>query len=145
MRPGVSIEATGVHRRFGSHVVLNDLHLSAEPGEFVAIVGSSGGGKSTLLRLFAGLDQPDQGSIQIGGEQLTGRCPSARVMFQDGRLLPWLRVGDNVGIGLSNPDRGHIREMLSHVGLANRIAASHPRWTSGHRARALSSESVCGR
>jgi sulfonate transport system ATP-binding protein len=121
MNPGVAIEAIGVHRRFGSHVVLDDLRLAAEAGEFVAIVGRSGGGKSTLLRLFAGLDRPDRGAIRVGGKKLTGLCFSARMMFQDGRLLPWLRVGDNVGIGLSDPDRGYIRQMLNHVALANRI------------------------
>ncbi len=121
MRPGVSAEAIGVHRRFGAKIVLNGLNFAAAPGEFVAIVGRSGCGKSTLLRLFAGLDRADSGVIRIGGEELNGLCASARIMFQDGRLLPWLRVGQNVGLGLSNPDRSRIAEMLRYVGLADRI------------------------
>jgi sulfonate transport system ATP-binding protein len=119
--PGVAVEASGVHRGYGKTVVLNDLNFAAAPGEFIAIVGRSGCGKSTLLRLLAGLDRPDGGSIRIGGEQLKGLCSSARIMFQDGRLLPWLRVGDNVGLGLAQSDHSRIRELLQHVGLANRI------------------------
>jgi sulfonate transport system ATP-binding protein len=118
---GVAVEAAGVHRGYGKTVVLNGLNFSAAPGEFIAVVGRSGGGKSTLLRLLAGMDRPDGGSIRIGGEPLKGLCSSARVMFQDGRLLPWLRVGDNVGLGLAQGDQGRIRELLQHVGLADRI------------------------
>jgi sulfonate transport system ATP-binding protein len=118
---GVAVEAAAVHRGYGKTVVLNDLNFSAAPGEFIAIVGRSGCGKSTLLRLLAGLDRPDGGSISIGGERLKGLCSSARVMFQDGRLLPWLRVGDNVGLGLAQRDHGRIRELLQHVGLVDRI------------------------
>jgi sulfonate transport system ATP-binding protein len=121
MKSGVSVQATGVHRRFGAKIVLNDLSFEAAPGEFVVIVGRSGCGKSTLLRAFAGLDSPDRGSISIGGEKLSGLCASARVMFQDGRLLPWMRVGDNVGLGLSNQSRARILEFLDRVGLADRI------------------------
>jgi sulfonate transport system ATP-binding protein len=121
MRLGLALEAAGIHRGFGSKKVLNDFNLSARPGEFVAIVGRSGSGKSTLLRLLAGLDKADRGTIRVGAQVLAGICPVARMMFQDGRLLPWLRVGENVGLGLSAPDRHRIREMLSHVGLADRI------------------------
>jgi sulfonate transport system ATP-binding protein len=117
---GVAVEALGIHRRFSSKQVLNDLNFSARPGEFVAIVGRSGSGKSTLLRLLAGLDRADRGAIRVGGQQLTGLCRLARVMFQDGRLLPWLRVGENVGLGLSNSDRSSVGEMLNSVGLADR-------------------------
>lgn len=110
-----------MHRGYGKTVVLNGLNFVAAPGEFIAIVGRSGCGKSTLLRLLAGLDRPDGGSITIGGELLNGLCPSARIMFQDGRLLPWLRVGENVGLGLAQGDHRRIRELLQHVGLADRI------------------------
>lgn len=145
MTPGVSIDALGVHRQFGSHVVLNDLKLAAVPGEFVAIVGRSGGGKSTLLRLFAGLDRPDRGVIQVGGKPLSGLCSSARMMFQDGRLLPWLRVGENVGIGLSNPDRGRIREILALVGLAERIDDWPAKLSGGQKQRVALARALAAR
>ena len=145
MRPGVEIEAVGVHRQFGAHVVLNDLNLAATPGEFVAIVGRSGGGKSTLLRLFAGLDRPDRGAIRVGGDQLHGLCNSARMMFQDGRLLPWLRVGENVGIGLSNPDRGRIHEILSAVGLEERIDDWPAKLSGGQKQRVALARALAAR
>jgi sulfonate transport system ATP-binding protein len=121
MNRGVAVEANRVHRRFGSNVALNDFNFTAGPGEFVAIVGRSGSGKSTLLRLLGGLDRVNSGAIRIGGDDLNGLCRLARMVFQDGRLLPWMRVGENVGVGLTNPDRSRILEMLHHVGLADRI------------------------
>jgi sulfonate transport system ATP-binding protein len=121
MNRGAAVEAISVHRRFGAKVVLNSLNFTAMPGEFVAIVGRSGSGKSTLLRLLAGLDRADSGEILIGGEQSFGPCSLALMMFQDGRLLPWMRVGENVGLGLSNVDPGSIPGMLRNVGLADRI------------------------
>ena len=117
---GVAVDAVGVHRRFGAKVVLNGLNFAAAAGEFVSIVGTSGCGKSTLLRLFAGLDRADAGVIRIDGAELTGVCSLARMMFQDGRLLPWLRVGENVGLALSSSDRDRIAPMLRDVGLADR-------------------------
>jgi sulfonate transport system ATP-binding protein len=117
----MAVEAAAVQRGYGKTTVLNDLNFAAAPGQFIAIVGRSGCGKSTFLRLLAGLDRPDGGSIRLGGEPLKGLCSSARIMFQDGRLLPWLRVGENVGLGLAQHDHGRIREVLQHVGLADRI------------------------
>src|SRR5580658_6649530 len=119
--PGVSVIASGIAKSFGAKTVLQGLDLRASAGEFVAIVGRSGCGKSTLLRLLAGLDRADSGTIRIGGEALDGPCSLARMMFQDGRLLPWMRVGENIGLGLSNLDRGLIAGMLRNVGLADRI------------------------
>jgi sulfonate transport system ATP-binding protein len=145
MKPGVAIEAAGIHRQFGARVALNSLNLSAAAGEFVAIVGRSGGGKSTLLRLFAGLDRPDRGAVCVGGTELIGLCSSARMMFQDGRLLPWLRVGENVGIGLSNPDRGRIREILNAVGLAERIDDWPAKLSGGQKQRVALARALAAR
>lgn len=145
MTLGVDVEAKGVHRRLGKTVVLNDLNFAAAPGEFIAIVGRSGCGKSTLLRLLAGLDRVDRGSIRIGGEELNGLCASARIMFQDGRLLPWLRVGDNVGVGLSNHDRGRIREVLKHVGLADRIGDWPAMLSGGQKQRVALARALAAR
>ncbi|HWL09788.1 MAG TPA: ATP-binding cassette domain-containing protein [Planctomicrobium sp.] len=121
MTNGVTVETCRVQRNFGRNVVLRQLDFSILSGEFVAVVGRSGCGKSTLLRLLAGLDLPDSGDVLIQGEALTGICPWARIMFQDGRLLPWKRVGENVGLGLPNADRGRITDLLNSVGLAHRI------------------------
>ncbi len=145
MSGGVSVEAIDVRRRFGSKVILRDLNLACAPGEFLAIVGRSGEGKSTLLRLLAGLDRTDCGEIFINGEELTGLCPVARMMFQDGRLLPWLRVGDNVALGLSSAHREFVREMLSQVGLAERIDDWPSRLSGGQKQRVALARALAAR
>jgi sulfonate transport system ATP-binding protein len=118
--PGIAVHVEGVEKRFGDQVILRDLSLEIGEGEFVAIVGHSGCGKSTLLRLLAGLDAPSAGSIELGGERIAGRASEARLVFQDGRLLPWRRVLDNVGIGLSGAWREAGLNALRAVGLESR-------------------------
>ena len=73
-------------------------------GEFIALVGMSGGGKSTLLRLIAGLEAPTAGEITMNGQKLSGLNQQARVMFQDDRLLPWKTVHDTLQIILGEDD-----------------------------------------
>jgi sulfonate transport system ATP-binding protein len=117
-----AVFASGVTRAFADREVLRGLDISIAPGEFVALLGRSGTGKSTLLRILGGLD-PD-----YGGEVLV---PERRaVVFQEPRLLPWQRVLPNVALGLkpSGPnERGLLRERsisaLSEVGLASHARA----------------------
>src|SRR3954469_12657172 len=76
--------------------VLTDLNLSIKEGEFVAIVGYSGAGKTTLISLIAGLLKPDSGTVMLEGKQITAPGPDRGVVFQNYSLLPWLTVYDNV-------------------------------------------------
>ncbi len=117
---GTTLTAQGISKNFGSKSVLKGVDLEITPGEFIAVVGKSGSGKSTLLRLFAGLDTPNEGAVRIGGAALKGINTIARVMFQDARLLPWKRVLDNVGLGVSGDWKPLARETLAHVGLEDR-------------------------
>src|SRR5688572_3671246 len=76
--------------------VLTDIDLRIEQGEFVAIVGYSGAGKTTLISLIAGLLEPDGGRILFQGRKITGPGPDRGVVFQNYSLLPWLTVHENI-------------------------------------------------
>lgn len=89
-----------VQKSFAGQPVLRDIHLSIEKGEFVAIVGFSGTGKSTLLNLMAGLVMPDEGKVLFEQQRVTGPGPERGVVFQNYSLLPWLSVYDNVRLGV---------------------------------------------
>ncbi|MGE0225280.1 MAG: ABC transporter ATP-binding protein [Acetobacteraceae bacterium] len=113
---------------------LRDIHIHADTGEIVAILGGSGCGKTTLLRLVSGLDEPSRGAISVGEQVLTGPHPSVSAVFQEPRLLPWLNTGDNIGFGgqrLSAADRtSRTTALLERIGLAG-YASRWPRDLSG--------------
>jgi len=90
------IHISNVTKSYNERQVLHDINFNIKKGEFVAFVGESGGGKSTLLRLIAGLEQITSGELLMDGVALTGINTRARVMFQDDRLLPWMTVLDNL-------------------------------------------------
>jgi sulfonate transport system ATP-binding protein len=127
---GLPIRLQSVAKNFGDRHVLRQIDLAIDPGQFVVIVGRSGSGKSTLLRLLAGLETPDDGQVQLGGLAPQQAAAGLRVMFQDGRLLPWRRVLDNVALGLSPAERPRAEAALRAVGLEDR-AQDWPRVLSG--------------
>ncbi|EMD1654660.1 aliphatic sulfonates ABC transporter ATP-binding protein [Pluralibacter gergoviae] len=130
LNPGIPLLLNAVGKRYGDNVVLNDLDLHIPAGQFVAVVGRSGGGKSTLLRLLAGLEKPNAGELLAGNGPLTASQQETRLMFQDARLLPWKSVIDNVGLGLQGKWRDRALEALAAVGLENR-AGEWPAALSG--------------
>ncbi len=142
---GLPVTASGLGKSFGGRRVLDGIDLDLAPGSFVALVGRSGSGKSTLLRLLAGLERPDTGSLAMAGAAPDTLGGALRIMFQDGRLLPWKRVVDNVALGLDGDARGKALAALASVGLADR-AGEWPRVLSGGQrqrvalARALASQ-----
>ncbi|EKT4467155.1 aliphatic sulfonates ABC transporter ATP-binding protein [Pseudomonas putida] len=117
---GIPLAVQGVRKAFGQREVLRGIELRIPAGQFVAIVGRSGCGKSTLLRLLAGLDQPSAGQLLAGAAPLAQAREETRLMFQDARLLPWKKVIDNVGLGLSGNWRADALQALEAVGLAER-------------------------
>ncbi|PWR20701.1 ATP-binding cassette domain-containing protein [Zavarzinia compransoris] len=117
---GLSVTLTGVRKSFGAHEVLHGLDLHVPAGQFLAVVGRSGGGKTTLMRLIAGLDAPTAGHLRLDEREVTGLQPDVRLMFQDARLVPWKRVIDNVGIARGLNWRTHAEAALADVGLATR-------------------------
>ncbi len=99
------IELAHVERRFrradGALVnAVNDISFVIPEGEFVCLVGPSGCGKSTLLQMLAGLLEPSEGDIVVGGKEVTGPGPDRGVVFQKDSVFPWMRVIDNVEYGL---------------------------------------------
>ncbi|MBW4456503.1 MAG: ATP-binding cassette domain-containing protein [Nostoc indistinguendum CM1-VF10] len=118
---GVEVKVMGLTKTYGNNQVLQSLDLEIAPGEFIAIVGRSGGGKSTLLRMIAGFESPSDGGVLINGEPLRGRNRNARTMFQNARLLPWDNVLRNVGLGLNKKDwQQKAEKALEQVGLKER-------------------------
>jgi nitrate/nitrite transport system ATP-binding protein len=94
------LELTNVSKGYGSNgcrtEVLRDIHLGVEKGEFVAIVGYSGAGKTTLISMISGLLKPDRGTITLNGLEITEPGPDRGIVFQNYSLLPWLSVYENI-------------------------------------------------
>lgn len=130
LNPGIPLLLNGIGKRYGNNRVLNELDLHIPAGQFVAVVGRSGGGKSTLLRLLAGLEKPNAGELLAGNGPLAASQQETRMMFQDARLLPWKSVIDNVGLGLKGQWREAALDALRAVGLESR-ATEWPAALSG--------------
>ncbi|TIL72527.1 MAG: ABC transporter ATP-binding protein [Mesorhizobium sp.] len=102
------VQINGVTKRFGEHVAVDTLDLHVADGEFVVLLGPTGAGKTTTLRLIAGLERPDTGSIHIGGRDATMLSPAERdtaFVFQQYSLYPHLSVYDNLAFPLRSPAR----------------------------------------
>jgi NitT/TauT family transport system ATP-binding protein len=127
--PAPAIELRGVTKRFttpsGSvYTALKDLHLQVAPGEFCAVVGPTGCGKSTTLTLVSGLERPSVGTVTVHGDPVSGITPGVGFVFQTDAVLPWKSVLDNVAIGprFRGTPRAQAnvaaRDWLRRVGLA---------------------------
>lgn len=125
----VLLEVTNVSKGFGPAdartEVLHDINLEISSGEFVAIIGYSGAGKTTLMSLLAGLTKPDSGSIKLQGRDMEGPGPDRGVVFQNYSLLPWLTVFENVALAVDQvfpewtPEqrRAHTEKYIAMVNL----------------------------
>lgn len=99
----IVLELKGIEKRFGNAPVLRGISLQAAKGEFITFLGSSGCGKTTTLRIIAGLETPDAGEVFINGECVNGLAPEKRsvnTVFQNYALFPHMNVYDNIAYGL---------------------------------------------
>jgi taurine transport system ATP-binding protein len=137
--------------RVQRNIVLDRLSLSIEPGEFVAVIGRSGSGKTSLLNLAAGFLPPTSGRVTVGDEQIVGPAADRAVVFQDDALFAWLSAKDNVALplkikGIAAAERNRrVAHLLDLVGLADQADKSIWQLSGGQRqrvgiARALAAE-----
>lgn len=149
------LQIINLHKNFdtkdGPLVVLKDINMTIEQGEFICAVGASGSGKSTLLRQIAGLDTPTSGEVRVDGKRVTGPGPDRGMVFQHYTLYPWMTVQENAEFGLKllgvpkKLRREQASYYLSVVGLTQ-FARSLPKQLSGGMkqrvaiARSLASE-----
>ena len=123
------LDVAGLAKRYGDSAIFANVDLQVAPGEFVAILGESGVGKSTLLNCIAGLDSVDAGRVQITGTDITALAEAPQAlfrrahlgfMFQAFHVLPHLSVAHNVGLPLllqGRPDAARVAAVLAAVGL----------------------------
>ena len=117
--------------------VLSDINLEIYEGEFVAIVGGSGCGKSTFLRIVSGFIQDYVGKAQINGSDIHAPGRDRGFVFQESRLFPWLTVEENISFGRENKHKKNSKktdELLALVGLTN-VSKAYPQQLSGGMAQ----------
>jgi NitT/TauT family transport system ATP-binding protein len=140
-RENARIELFGVTRRFTSpagkvFTALRDVNFTVEPGQFCAVVGPTGCGKSTTLGMVAGLDKPSGGTVRVGGKEVNGITDGVSFMFQQDALLPWKTVLANVALGPvfrgvgKKQAQAMARDWLGRVGLRG-FEDHHPHQLSG--------------
>jgi len=141
------LELRNVSKGFGTGAnrveVLKNVSLSIDEGQFIAIIGFTGSGKTTLINLLAGLLKPDKGEILIKGEKITGPGPDRGVVFQNYSLLPWLTVHGNINLAvkqvfphMKSADReNHIHKYIDMVNLGHALHKRPYELSGGMRQR----------
>ncbi|MDX6226181.1 MAG: sulfate/thiosulfate transport system ATP-binding protein [Frankiales bacterium] len=140
----MSIQVNHVFKRFGDFVALDDVSLDVPAGGLTALLGPSGGGKSTLLRVIAGLEQPDSGTVEVEGRDVTGLTPQQRsigFVFQHYAAFKHMTVAKNVAFGLEirkHPKaevRRRVNELLELVHLEQFAERLPAQLSGGQRQR----------
>lgn len=135
MARGPGIDLSIEHLRFGARVLFEGFQLHVAPGETLALIGPSGVGKSTLIRILAGVERGFDGHALIDG-QPAAEAPRPGLVFQDARLLPWASCAQNLSLVCPDASAARIAAALAAVGLAG-VAEDWPRQLSGGMQRRL--------
>jgi len=150
---GTILELENIHKSFGEGPVLNGVSLSVEQGEFITLLGSSGCGKTTTLRIIAGLETPDQGKVLLEGRDVTNLEPNKRdvnTVFQNYALFPHMNVEQNIGYSLKIRKvpkaeiRKRVRKMLELVQLEGFEKRSPAELSGGQKQRVAIARSLIG-
>lgn len=142
----VSVEKLAKHfpnQKMDDLVVFEDVNIDIDKGEFVCIIGHSGCGKSTILNVLAGLDEPTYGHVIMDGKQVSGPSLDRGVVFQNYSLLPWLTTLQNVSFGVKARWKSwskeqvidHSKRFLSLVGLSHSLDKKPSQLSGGMRQR----------
>jgi len=143
-----SIRVEALAHRYGrARPVLDDLSFAVGKGEIVAVVGRSGGGKSTLLQLIAGFARPSAGRIFVAEKPVLAPSSACVLMFQEPSLYPWMNVAENIAIGLDFAGRGRqaqgrVAELLKLVQLEEWADANVQRLSGGQQQRVAFARSL---
>ncbi len=133
------LEIENLQKQFGGLTAVSNFNLAVQQGEFISLLGSSGCGKTTALRMIAGFERPSAGTIRLAGKEITNSPPNQRnigMVFQSYALFPNMTVADNIGFGLKirkktgNASQKRIQELLELVKLPDK-GKSYPYQLSG--------------
>ncbi len=148
------LEIINISKSFGDNAVLHDLCLKIQSGEFITLLGSSGCGKTTLLRIIAGLETPDQGQIILEGQDISAFPPNKRDMsmvFQNYALFPHMNVGANIAysLKLKKVDKNIIKEAVNEALALVRLEGFEARMpgelSGGQKQRVAIARSIIGK
>lgn len=116
--------------------ILNNINFSVKKGEFITIVGKSGCGKSTLLKILSGMENVSNGKVFVNDEEVFENRRECAMVFQDARLFPWLKIKDNVSLGINNIKEKDkiVNEYIELVGLKG-YENAYPKEISGGMAQ----------
>ena len=136
----MAVELSGISKRYGDNPVLKNVEFKIADGEFVSLIGPSGVGKTTLLKILADLETPDTGIILFS--ENPGKERPVIMMFQDFALFPHMTIAENVGYGLKvrgikkKERRPRVNEMLEWFGITDKSEAYPARLSAGQKQRA---------
>lgn len=130
------LETINIQKNYGGQVLLQEINITVQPGELVSILGMSGSGKTTLFNIISGLIRPEEGSVFLHGQDVTGETGHVAYMLQKDLLLPYKTILDNVALPLlirgEKPEKARLqaKEHFDFFGLAG-TEGKYPRQLSG--------------